>query len=73
MARRRGTELRTDFTGDDSDFRKTVERNIAGSKKFGDAWTTAAKKAGTGVDKLNKKYDSLAKKIKRDWKAENAG
>lgn len=50
---RRGTELRTDFTGDDTDFNKVLDRQKSKAKQFGSEW-----------EKTNKKLDSTGKSAK---------
>ena len=42
---KRGTELRTDFTGDDAKFQRTVTKQIGNAKKFGAAWEQAGARA----------------------------
>ena len=54
---RKGAELRTDFTGDDTQFNKVLKGNIKGAKKFGNAWDKAGKKAGKSTKDVG---DNLA-------------
>ena len=59
----RGTELRTDFTGDDSRFSKVVDRQKAKAGEFGKSWQKAGEKANGANSKLARGLDNLDSKF----------
>ena len=52
MASRRGTELRTDFTGHDAGLFKIVSKGIASAKTYGKEWEKAGVKSAKSFDNL---------------------
>lgn len=59
---RKGTELRTDFTGEDSQLNQVHARQQRNAKEFGEEWKRAAAKAEKGTDKLGRSLNDTGKK-----------
>ena len=60
---RKGAELRTDFTGDDTQFNKVLKRNIKGAKKFGNEWEKAGDKAGRSTKDVGDNLMTIVESI----------